>query len=63
MNHDAKLDLLVTYARSGDELRENHAKRSETLVSLKARLLVAFGLKEGDLQGKLTAYSLIHNPS
>jgi hypothetical protein len=61
MNNDRKLDLLVIYARSGDELRDNHAKRSETLVSLKGRVLIAFGLKEGDEHGKLTTYSLFHN--
>jgi hypothetical protein len=60
MNHDRNLDLLVTYARAGDELRDNHAKRSETLASAKARVLVAFGLKEGEEHGKLTTYSLFH---
>ena len=60
MNHDAKLELLVKYDEADDELRENHAKRSETLLSLKARVLIAFGLKEGDLDGKLTTYSLFH---
>jgi hypothetical protein len=61
MNQNRKLDLVVTYARSGDELRDNHAERSETLASLKVRVLVAFGLKEGDEHGKLTTYTLFHD--
>jgi hypothetical protein len=61
MEHDRELDVLVTYPTRGDELRDNHAKRLETLASLKARVLVAFGLNEGDEHGKLTTYSLFHD--
>lgn len=61
MNTDKKLDLLVVYEAAGDELRDNHAKAAETLESAKARVLIAFGLSEGDDHGKLTTYSLFHN--
>ncbi|MEJ0011257.1 MAG: hypothetical protein WDM94_01260 [Bauldia sp.] len=60
MNDDRKLDVLVTYPKSGDELRDNNAKRKETLGSLRGRALIAFGLQEGEEHGKLTTYSLFH---
>jgi hypothetical protein len=61
MSHEKKLDLLIVYEKSGDKLRDNDAKRAETVGSVKARVLVAFGLQEGEEHGKLTTYSLFHD--
>ena len=62
MHDGKKLDVFITYAPNKDELRDNHVQRSDTLGSLKARVLTAFGLKEGvDERGKLMTFTIFRS--
>ncbi len=45
-HHDHKLTVTVRYIAATKPFQDNNASRDETLASLKARVMDAFGLKE-----------------
>lgn len=61
MHHDNKLQVVVHYP-AAEEPFKDEAERSETVGQLKARILIAFGLVEGQLpDGNIAAYTLYHH--
>lgn len=52
------LNLTVTYPAAGKPFQDKGASRDETLASLKARVLKAFGLIEGEDGGNQVTYVL-----
>ena len=61
MTHGDKVDLVIEYEDSKDELKDHGASREETLASLKVRVLAAFSLEEGvNDNGQLLTYVLFH---
>lgn len=60
MHHD-KLNVVVHYP-AAEEPFKDEAERTETVGQLKARVLAAFGLVEGQLpDGNIAAYTLYHH--
>lgn len=52
------LNVTVTYPAAGKPFHDKDAAPNETLASLKARVLVKFGLKEGEEDGNQVIYVL-----
>ncbi|MGF7054764.1 hypothetical protein GGC47_003968 [Bosea sp. OAE752] len=52
------LNVTVTYPAAGKPFQDKKADPSETLASLKARVLAKFGLEEGDEGGSQVTYIL-----
>jgi hypothetical protein len=56
------LKVIVHYAAAKGPYEEDHASRHETVGTLKAKVLVAFGLTEGQGAGGNTyTYTLFHH--
>ncbi len=55
------LKVIVTYPAAKKPFEDNDAKRTETVATLKAAVLAAFGLTEGQsADGKTFSYTLYH---
>ncbi|SCB55575.1 hypothetical protein GA0061098_104521 [Bradyrhizobium shewense] len=52
------LNVTVTYPAAGKPFQDKDAVPTETLASLKARVLTKFGLNEGEESGNLITYVL-----
>lgn len=55
------LRVMVHYPAAKEPYRDDHASRSETVGTLKARVLKLFGLSEGQHGGDTYTYTLYHN--
>lgn len=59
MKPQGTLKLIVTFPAAPEPFKDDAGSRSESLASLKARVLDAFGLKEGQAaDGSTTTYTL-----
>ena len=55
------VDIVVVYPAARDDLKETGVSRDETLGQLKARVLIAFELTEGEgPDGAITTYVFYH---
>lgn len=52
------LNVTVTYPAAGKPFQDKHAVPTETLASLRARVLKYFGLKDGEEGGNQVTYVL-----
>lgn len=50
------LNVTVTYPAARSPFHDKDAAPTETLASLKARVLASFGLKEGESNGNVVTY-------
>ncbi|RUX21596.1 hypothetical protein EOA27_05675 [Mesorhizobium sp. M2A.F.Ca.ET.037.01.1.1] len=55
------INVTVTYPASGKPFHDKEAAPTETLASLKARVLTFFGLKEGEDGGNQVTYVFFKN--
>ncbi len=55
------LHVVVHYPAAKEPFKDDNASRSETVGSLKARVLTAFGLSEGQQGGQTFTYTLYHD--
>lgn len=56
---DTTLRVIVEYIAAAKPFEDDHAERSETVGHLKARVLTAFGLSDGQTQdGEVVTYTL-----
>ncbi len=55
------LHVVVHYPAAKEPFKDEHANPSETVSSLKARVLTAFGLSEGQQGQQTFTYTLYHN--
>ena len=55
------LHVVVHYPAAKEPFKDDNASRSETVGSLKARVLTAFGLSEGQQGGQNFTYTLYHD--
>ena len=60
-HHDKHLEVIVHYPAVKKPFEEKHASRKETLNFLKSAVLKAFGLPEGQVDGKTYTYTLYHH--
>ena len=61
MKDDMELRVVVHYPAAEEPFEDDHAKRIETVGHLKARVLTAFGLTEGQgPNNTITSYTLHH---
>jgi len=58
---DKHLEVIVHYPAVKKPFEEKHASRKETLNALKSAVLKAFGLPEGQVDGKTYTYTLYHH--
>ncbi len=59
--HENKLRVTVHYVAAGEPFKDDNADRSETVGHLKQRVLVYFGLTEGQTpDGNNAIYTLYH---
>lgn len=56
-----ELKVIVNYPAAKGPFEQAHASPSETVGTLKAAVLTAFGLKEGQIDGSTYTYTLFHN--
>jgi hypothetical protein len=62
MEENGKVDIVVVYPAARDDLKETGVNRGETLGQLKARVLIAFELTEGQgPDGNITTYIFYHD--
>ena len=54
------LRVTVHYIAAKEPYKDSHAERTETVGTLKARVLTAFGLSEGQQGGQTYTYTLYH---
>lgn len=58
---EKQFHVVVHYAPAGEPFKDEHAHRNETVGHLKARVLTAFGLVEGQTpEGNIVTYTLYH---
>lgn len=55
------LKIIVNYPAAKRPFEQDHADPSETVGVLKAAVLAAFGLTEGQIDGSTYTYTLFHN--
>ncbi|MGJ4973422.1 hypothetical protein ACQR1N_30875 [Bradyrhizobium sp. HKCCYLRH1073] len=61
MEQESKLEIVVVYPAARDDLKQTGVSRAETLGQLKARVLTAFELTEGQgPDGTMTSYVFYH---
>jgi hypothetical protein len=53
--------VIVNYPAAKGPFQQDHASPSETLATLKATVLTAFGLTEGQVNGSTYTYTLYHD--
>jgi hypothetical protein len=58
---DKPVEVIVHYPAVKKPFEEKHASRKETLNALKSAVLKAFGLPEGQVDGKTYTYTLYHH--
>jgi hypothetical protein len=58
--HHETLHVEVRYLAVKDPYKDHSAKSSETLATLKARVLLHFGLEEGNVDGGRKEYFLVY---
>jgi hypothetical protein len=58
--HVHTLHVVVHYPAAKEPYKDNHASRTETVGTLKTRVLNAFGLSEGQQDGQTFTYTLYH---
>ncbi len=59
MPEQTEVHVVVHYVAAAEPFKDQHAKRTETVGHLKTRVLVAFGLTEGQSpDGTITSYTL-----
>jgi len=56
-----QLKVIVNYPAAKGPFEQDHAAPSETLATLKAAVLNAFGLTEGQVNGSTYTYTLFHD--
>jgi hypothetical protein len=56
----AELKVIVNYPAAKGPYEQDHATPSETLAAVKAAVLTAFGLTEGQVSGSTYTYTLFH---
>jgi len=61
MSEHKDLKVIVNYPAAKGPFEQDHASPSETLAALKATVLTAFGLTEGQVDGSTYTYTLYHN--
>lgn len=59
-HHEKHLEVIVHYPAVKKPFEEKHAGRKETLSTLKSTALKAFGLPEGEVDGKTYTYTLYY---
>jgi hypothetical protein len=57
---ETKLRVTVHYVAAAEPFKDEHAERDETVGHLKARVLSAFGLTEGQTSAGTVVYTLYH---
>lgn len=60
-NGDKHLEVIVHYPAVKKPFEEKYASHKETLSTLKSAVLKAFGLPEGEVDGKTYTYTLYHH--
>lgn len=60
-NEKSDLKVIVNYPAAKGPFEQDHAAPSETVGALKAAVLTAFGLTEGQINGSTYTYTLFHN--
>ena len=60
-NEKNDLKVIVNYPAAKGPFEQDHAAPSETLAALKAAVLSAFGLTEGQVDGSTYTYTLYQN--
>jgi hypothetical protein len=60
-HHEEHLEVIVHYPAAKKPFEEKHAERKENLGTLKSTVLKAFGLPEGEVDGKTYTYTLYHH--
>ena len=55
------LKVTVIYPAAKGPFQQDHADPSETMATLKAAVLTAFGLTEGQVNGSIYTYTLYHD--
>ena len=60
-HHENHLEVIVHYPAVKKPFEEKHAGRKETLATLKSTVLKAFGLPDGEVDGKTYTYTLYHH--
>ena len=61
MNDRKELKVIVNYPAAKGPYKQDPANPSETLAVLKAAVLTAFGLTEGQVNGSTYTYTLYHD--
>ena len=61
MSDEKKLKVIVNYPAAKGPFEQNDASPAETLAILKAAVLSAFALTEGQVNGSTYTYTLYHD--
>lgn len=61
MSEQKVLKVIVNYPAAKGPYKQDPASSSETLAALKALVLAAFGLTEGQVNGSTYTYTLYHD--
>ena len=61
MSEQKVLKVIVSYPAAKGPYKQDPASSSETLAALKALVLAAFGLTEGQVDGSTYTYTLYHD--